>query len=281
MEGGRFIRLKKPDSGSGDKIKGTDKMTGADSSQLENTAQGQPPPRRKMLDSLPMRPRTTGQSAASRSRLIRRLRVALPTLAVILIGAFIFNTRSNDVDDAFLQDFEDIAAATDELRMANPRFTGVDGDGNPFEITALSAKQDPSRQDVIELDRPRAIQGAVDEKTIVTAQYGVYQSDENILELTDGVRVEHELAAGAYVLRAPGATVQIKDQTVTSNAGVGGEGPDGESLKADRMMVFNAEKRIVFEGNVSMHIYPKTAKDLQPPENGAAVEQEKPKDEKI
>ncbi len=257
-------------------------MTAADTSQLENTAQGTPPtPRRKMLESLPMRPRITGQSAAARSRLIRRLRVVLPTLAVILIGAFIFNTRSNDVDQTFLQDFEDVAAATDELRMANPRFAGIDGDGNPFEITALSAKQDPGRQDVVELDRPRAIQGAADEKTVVTAQHGVYQSDANILELTDGVRVEHELAAGTFVLRAPGATVLIKDQTVTSNAGVGGEGPDGETLKADRMMVFNAEKRIIFMGNVSMRIYPNTAKDLTPAENYAPAEQEKTKDEKI
>ncbi|VAW02517.1 hypothetical protein MNBD_ALPHA05-2549 [hydrothermal vent metagenome] len=256
-------------------------MTAADTSQLGDTAQGQPPPRRKRLESLPTRARTTGQSAAARSRLIKRLRVALPTLAVILIGAFIFNTQSNQVDDAFLQDFEDIAAATDELRMANPRFAGVDGGGNPFEITALSAKQDPARQDVVELDRPRAIQGAADEKTTVTAQHGVYQSDANILELTDGVRVEHELAAGTFVLRAPGATVQIKDQTVASNAGVGGEGPDGETLKADRMMVFNAEKRIVFEGNVSMRIYPNSARDLQKPEDSVAAEQKKPKDEKI
>ena len=88
-----------------------------------------PRARRRLLDSLPTRARTTGEDAVARSRLVRRLRIALPVVAVILVAAFVLNTRSNNVDQAFLDDFEDLSASAEELRVASPRFTGVDNQG--------------------------------------------------------------------------------------------------------------------------------------------------------
>ncbi len=210
----------------------------------------------RALDSLVFRSRTTGEDAAARSRFVRRLRIALPILAVLLIVAFIFNTRSNPVDQAFLDDFKTITASTEELRMANPRFAGVDDKGKPFEITAISASQDPATKDVIQLESPRAVQGGNGEASVVTAESGLYRSEDNILTLNRSVTLEHALGADTYVLRAPVATVLIKDQIVTSDAGVGAEGPDGATLQADRMKAFREDGRVVFEGNVSMRIYP-------------------------
>lgn len=211
----------------------------------------------RALDSLDFRSRTTGADAAARSRLVRRLRVALPGLAVILIIAFALNTQSNRVDQAFLEDFKSIAASTEDLRMANPRFAGIDDEGKPYEITAVSASQDPAVRDVIQLDQPRAIQGSEDETSVVTAESGLFQSEENILTLNRAVTLEHELGAGTYILRSPTATVSIKDQIVTSDAGVSAEGPDGATLQADTMKAYREDGRVVFEGNVSMRLYPK------------------------
>ncbi len=214
----------------------------------------------KALESLDFRSRTTGAQAVARSRLVRRLRIALPIFAVILIAAFIFNTQSNSVDQAFLEDFKSITATTEELRMANPRFAGVDNEGKPFEITASAALQDPNAKDVVELEQPRAVQNADEsEATVVTANSGLYRSEENILELTDAVTLEHDLGSSTYVLRSPEAIVAIKDQIVTSTAGVGAEGPDGATLTADRMKAYRNDGRVVFEGNVSMRIYPSSS----------------------
>ncbi len=226
------------------------------------------PPRRRVLESLPSRARTTGDQAAARSRMVKRLRLALPILALVLIAAFLFNTSSNEVDDAFLKDFEDMTATAEELRMANPRFAGVDNKGKPFEITASSATQNTSVKDVVTLERPRAVQGENNGSTVVTADKGIYRSDVNILELEDGVTLQHEVGADTYLFRSPSATVSIKEELVTSNAGVGGEGADGSTLQADQMKAYNSEGRVVFEGNVRMRIYPK--KDSADP---AATEQ--------
>ncbi|WP_428408574.1 LPS export ABC transporter periplasmic protein LptC [Hyphococcus sp.] len=215
--------------------------------------------RRRALDSLPSQARTTGDKAAARSRLVRRLRIALPILALVLVAAFLFNTRSNDVDDAFLDDFKDIDASAEELSMASPRFAGIDNKGKPFEITAEAARQNTNVKDVVSLERPHAVQGVNNGSTVVSADKGVYRSDVNILELEDQVTLQHEVGSEVYIFRAPSATVSIKDEIVTSDTGVGGEGPDGRELTAERMKAYNADGRVVFEGNVHMRIYPKNA----------------------
>ena len=215
------------------------------------------PQRRRVLESLPSHARTTGDQAAARSRMVKRLRIALPILALVLVAAFFFNTTSNDVEQAFLEDFKDVSATAEELRMANPRFAGTDNDGKPFEITASSAIQNTKIKDVVTLDKPRAVQGQNDESTVVTADKGVYRSDTNILELEDDVTLEHSVGADTFVFNSPSATVAIKDELVTTDAGVGGKGSDGSTLTAERMKAYNSEGRVVLEGNVRMRIYPK------------------------
>lgn len=212
---------------------------------------------KRALDSLPTRARTTGDQAAARSRLVRRLRIALPILGLVLVAAFFFNTQSEQTDAAFLDDFKNMTATAEELRMASPRFSGIDNKGRPFEITAEAAVQNPNVQDIVKLEKPKAVQGEAGETNVVTAQNGVYRSETKILELNDDVTLQHEVGADTYVFRSPSAVVSIDDEIVTSDAGVGGEGPAGETLQADRMKAYNSEGRVVLEGNVRMRLYPK------------------------
>lgn len=248
-------------------------MSEAQSDQPTAPARGRSVKGSKALESLDFRRRTTGDQAAARSRLVRRLRIGMPIVALILVALFVLNTRSNSVDQAFLDDFKSMTAATEELRMANPRFAGVDDEGKPFEITADTALQNPQEKDVVSLQKPRAVQGAQEEMTVVTANTGFYRSEPNILELKDDVMLEHELGAKVYVLRSPEATVSIKDQIVTSDAGVGATGPDGAELKADKMTAYRSDGRVVFQGNVSMRIFPGSRSPL-PAEKSSALRDE-------
>ena len=43
-----------------------------------------------------------------------------------------------------------------ELRMINPRYSGVDREGRPFVVTAASGRQIPDRQDLMSLQAPVA-----------------------------------------------------------------------------------------------------------------------------
>lgn len=239
--------------------------------ELEQTEES----RRSALDSLTIRHRLTGEQAAARSVIVRRLRIALPIIALLLIGALVINTRSTDGDDAFLDDFANLDTAPEELKMANPRFAGVDDKGYPYEITADAALQAPGKQELVELVKPRAVTKGANEETLVHAEKGVYQSDANVLTLSDGVTLEHEIGGDKYQLRTNEATVSIDDETVHAHSAVEGEGAAG-TLRADSMRAYNNEGRVVFEGNVSMRIYPDKAKQAQAKTKSDKEEPENP-----
>ncbi len=217
--------------------------------------------RRGVLETLETRQRLTTAQAAARSLMVRRLRIALPLVAVALVAVFLLNTRSKGVDDAFLKDFANLEATPEELHMANPRVVGIDDKGKPYEIIAESALQTPGAEDVVELVRPRAASRNAKETTVAYADRGVFQNSSKILELTDSVTVEHAVGGETYVLTTPAATVSINDETVETDAGVSGQSETG-TLRADRMRAYNGEGRVVFEGNVSMRIYPKKTKGV-------------------
>jgi len=230
---------------------------GNDTKMVQNgTLSEAKPPNRRVLDTLPTGTRLTGAQAAARSTMIRRLRIALPIVAFLLIGAFFFNTRSDGVDDAFLKDFKNVEAIPENLSMGNPRFTGIDTRGNPFDITAVEATRNPDQEDYVTLDRPRAVTNGDGKQSIVFADKGGYATETRILKLEDNVTLDHLIGGEKYVLTTPAATVTVEDQLVVSDAGVYGTGPRGTNLKADQMNAYNDEGRVVFKGNVSMRIYP-------------------------
>lgn len=209
------------------------------------------------LDSLTIRRRTTGEDAAARAQFMRRMRIALPILALVLIATFFLNTRQSGVDDAFLEDFADLDATPQNLKTAKPHFTGVDARGNPYEVTAETALQQANGGKVVDLEAPRAVTSTGDSQSVVAAKTGVFDADAKRLDLKEGVTFEHKVGATNYVLKTPQATYTIDDRVVVSDSGVDGEGSDGELLKADRMSANDREGKLVFEGNVSMRIFPR------------------------
>ncbi|MDZ7629294.1 MAG: LPS export ABC transporter periplasmic protein LptC [Parvularculaceae bacterium] len=224
---------------------------------------------RGSLDSLTIRRRTTGEDAVSRARFMRRMRVALPILALVLVATFLLNTRRGGVDDAFLDDFANLDATPENLKTAKPHFTGVDARGNPYEITADAAMQQADGGKIVDLEAPRAVTSAANKRSVVAAKAGAFDADTKRLELRDGVTFEHKVGGANYVLKTPAATYAIDDRTVVSDKGVDGEGSDGERLKADRMTADDKNGTLVFEGNVSMRIYPRRAEEPGAPDSGA------------
>ena len=74
----------------------------SDKEPVKRERGGSKTPRTDVLSSLPSRARTTNDKAAARSRMVKRLRIALPVLALVLVAAFLFNTTRQQADDAFL-----------------------------------------------------------------------------------------------------------------------------------------------------------------------------------
>ena len=234
---------------------------GADRSAPVSSGRNRPHHERAVLGSLPTGNRITGEQALARSRIVRRLRLILPIIAFGLLVAFLWRTGTKEEQDARLDDLTLDGVVAKEAVMTNPSFAGQDDDGQPFAITAASAQQDPTTEEVINLDTPRAtLQDGV-ATTLATAKHGIYSENEKRLILTEDVFLEREIQGRTYVLRSPEATLTLNDEVVTSNSGVTGSTHDG-SLSADSMRVFNEERRVIFEGNVRMKFEPSAVKSL-------------------
>ena len=184
------------------------------------------------------------------------MRIALPAIALVLIGVFIANTGGNADDNFFLDEFADVNATSEELRMAKPHFSGVDDDGTPFDITADAAIQTPGDDKTVKLENPKAVSAADGKRSVISARRGAFDSDQKILNLEDNVLFDHTIGEDGYTLTTPTATFSVDDETITSTEGVAGQGPRGATLKADKMFADNKTGKVVFEGNVHTTIYP-------------------------
>ncbi len=212
--------------------------------------------RREALDSFAPRRRLTGEQAAARSRFVSQMRVALPVLVVVLIGVFFLSARKSD-DSFSLNDTKvDPKTFTEKYSMEGADVAGVTRDGKPYRIEFESLTQASGKEDVAELVKPKATTSGGKEDSVVTADRGQMNSQDNRLTLEDHVTLKHRIGGATYTLTAPNADVDVKGETVTIDSGVTGQSETG-GLRADRMRAYNAENRVVFEGNVSLRIYPK------------------------
>ena len=210
---------------------------------------------RVILGNLPSARRLTGQQAEQRSRTVRRLRLILPVIAVLLIGVFLLLGQSSEEDSAFLDDLKVDEIVAEEALVINPKFSGIDSAGKPYQITANTAAQNPDKDDLVNLEGPKAVLTDDNAETVATAKTGFFRSGQKVLDLKENVIFERIINGKSYTLRSEAAVVGIEEQTLKSSEGVSGETLDGK-LRADEMEVFNQDGRVILKGNVRMKFEP-------------------------
>ena len=82
---------------------------------------------------------------------------------------------------------------TNQFKMTNASFFGIDKDGNPFKIHATSGHQEYGKPDIVFLEKPSGIitretsKGKITDK--ISAISGQFNHKENILTLIGNVRI--------------------------------------------------------------------------------------------
>ena len=84
--------------------------------------------------------------------------------------------------------------ATNQFKMVDASFSGIDRDGNPFQIHAETARQEYDQPDIIYLDKIRGqitheIDGKL-ERNDVTANHGQYNLKTKRVTLNGNVHIE-------------------------------------------------------------------------------------------
>lgn len=188
--------------------------------------------------------RFTATGARRHSRRIRLARVLL-ALAILTIASVV---GAYAIRNGLAPRAGELAALTgDDVRMVNPRFTGRDSAGSPFVVTADAAVRGSEGPRLTDLESPRLeFHGGEHTSSIVIAERGVYNRDENWLELFGDVRYESD---NGYVFKTSHARIYPSEGRIVGERVIEGGGPMG-MLRADGFEILDSGDRIVFEGGV-------------------------------
>ena len=140
-----------------------------------------------------------------------------------------------------------------ELRMVNPRYGGLDRYNRPYVVTAAIGRQVPDRNDVMALERPKAVitvhSGA---SVVLTAATGIYQSQAQLLDLFADVNLIHENGTRFVTQRAH---LNLSDDSAEGHDPVEGHGPSGDItgqgfriLSKGETIIFTGQSHLLFKG---------------------------------
>jgi lipopolysaccharide export system protein LptC len=157
-----------------------------------------------------------------------------------------------------------------ELRMVNPRYGGLDRYDKPYVVTASIGRQVPDRNDVVALERPKAVMTVHGGASVVlTAATGIYQSQAQLLDLFADVNLIHENGTRFVTQRAH---LNLSDNTAEGHDPVEGHGPSGDItaqgfsiLSKGETIIFTGESHFLFKGTKS------SSTVAEPPAMPAAV----------
>jgi lipopolysaccharide export system protein LptC len=175
------------------------------------------------------------------------LRLAFTAGAAISAGMMIGHLTANAIS-ASPNSIERLSG--DEIvTMVNPRFTGRDVAGRAFVITADTAQRRVGSGERIDLRNPELIS---EDGTRVAAPAGLYNQDDQTLELYEDVEVEN---AKGYLFRSTSAKMFIQEGRVEGIEPLSGSGPLGD-VRSDTYEIVDEGDRILLSGRVEMTIVP-------------------------
>lgn len=203
------------------------------------------------------------------SRFVQLTKLVSATIALILITLVIVWPQLRSRDGTFQNGVSQSGHEDAEsLNMVNPRYTGLDENNLPYEVTAEVASQQSAKSDLITLDNPKADMTMKDGSWVaLTARSGLYGQKSQQLDLSGDVNLFHD---SGYEFKSPSATIDLN-----SGAGVGhepttGQGPAGD-IQGEGFRFTDKGKTIIFTGKSRLVLYPH-AGDAAPNRPAAAPE---------
>jgi lipopolysaccharide export system protein LptC len=191
----------------------------------------------------------------SHSRFVQRGRWILPVLAVtllLLVGTW---PEIKAMIDRlhFTVPRIDISEARN-LRMVDPRYTGIDKDNRPYVLTASTASQVSQSDDIISLDVPRADMTTNTGNWVeVTGYTGTYQPQPQLLDLYGDVELYQDRGNEFHT---DSARLDIASGTALGTDPVTGQGPFGH-VTAEGFAMYQRGDVIDFTGKTNLTLLPR------------------------
>jgi lipopolysaccharide export system protein LptC len=183
-------------------------------------------------------------------RLIRILRVALPSVIGVLLAVLAFSPFSNTQEMSFVLAKDEVNLAKERMRVTNAVYRGEDSKGRPFTLSAGSAVQKSSTEPLLRMTELAGRLTMDNGPATLSAGQGVYDMQAEKVSV-DGAL---SFASGdGFSLTANNVAFLLKTKTMQSFGPVSGSTRVG-TFQAGRMSA-DAEARIVrLEGGAHLQI---------------------------
>jgi lipopolysaccharide export system protein LptC len=182
--------------------------------------------------------------------MVAAMRLALPTLAAVLLAALVLWSKFGLDGDRFLLAVGAMSPRhIDSLSMNNPHFTGVDNKKRPFNLTAKEATQEDRNGDVIDLAGPQADITLEDGAWLsLSSDKGRYRRQARLLDLNGAVNLFHDQG---YEMHTRDVRVNLAEGKAISKHAVQGQGPGGD-LTAEGIEVLDGGRKVLLLGRSHM-----------------------------
>jgi lipopolysaccharide export system protein LptC len=185
------------------------------------------------------------REARARTNFVHIIRLLFTTAAVVSAGLLVGPVITHSI-------FQNTPAPTPPgtaVTMINPRFEGKDANGQPYVITADTARRRRENAQLIDLTNP-VLEDAASSK--VRAREGVYDRENQLLDLVGDVVMTD---AAGYTFTSDKARMHIEENRVEGQTPLNGVGPIGD-VKGDEYEVRDNGNLIILRGHVQTTILP-------------------------
>ena len=210
-----------------------------------------------------VRARTTAQESQRYTRFVGVAKRALLGAVVVILGVVLVYSLQPRHQGVQLG-AQWVNLVHGDLTMDKPRLTGLDGDGNPYVVTADRAVQDAHDAKKMHLFKVDADLTEKKQGTWINlhAPTGKLDGDTHILQLFGPIDT---FSDNGYEMHTMFAIVDLQNGIVHGPRMAVGQGPMG-NMRADSFYINRDKHQIVLNGNVHMTIYPSALKSQKKPE---------------
>lgn len=192
----------------------------------------------------------------SYSRFVQLTKLILATVALVLIALVVIWPQLRSRDNVLPIGIAPTSREDAEsLHMVNPRYTGLDQNNLPYEVTADLASQESAKSESITLDNPKADMTMKDGTWVaLSANSGLYGQKSQLLDLSGDVNLFHD---SGYEFTSKSATINLSTGAGHGNDPTVGHGPAGE-IEGEGFSFTDKGKTIIFTGKSRLVLYPNT-----------------------
>ncbi|MEP7351017.1 MAG: LPS export ABC transporter periplasmic protein LptC [Sphingorhabdus sp.] len=182
-------------------------------------------------------------------RLIRALRVILPSVIGMLLAVLAFSPFTGTQELSFVLAKDEVSLARERMRLTEALYRGEDSKGRPFSLRAGSAVQKSSAEPVLKMTDLSGRIMMIDGPASIVAGQGLYDLNKESMRVTGPLSVE----SPGYNMVASNVELSLKTRSMQSFGPVNGRTKVG-TFSAGRLSA-NLDTRVVrLDGGVHLRI---------------------------